>query len=59
MCQYMDMKTSFPGGSYEIPVIKTCDITAIGLLCASDYGQAGAAATGFSESNTITYTDTF
>ena len=43
----MDMKTSFPGGSYEIPVIKTCDITAIGLLCASEYGQAGAAgATG-------------
>lgn len=55
----MDMKTTLRGGSYEIPVIKTYDITAIGLLCASDYGQAGAAATGFSESNTITYTDTF
>lgn len=37
----MDMKTTVRGGSYEIPVIKKCDITANGLLCVSNYGDYG------------------
>lgn len=58
----MDMKTTVRGGSYEIPVIKKCDITANGLLCVSnliDYGEDGEAGTGFGASNTKSYTDSF